>query len=182
METQTSRVIPFGVCAPSIHQLWPALYRTLYLLCLPIKKSTGYNFFVQSLVCLHPLFQISKTWERMKIESSAMTVCLPVWGTPCVLEASDLPSVGRPAASQSSLWGGTDCSAPGPAYLMLNTHFLLVSGWAAVFWGLFVYLKLEISCWIWKLGKWPGNFRFLVPYIQQHQVHILEWQHPVRSE
>lgn len=64
----------------------------------------------------------------MKIELSAMKVCIPVLGTPCVLEAGDLPGVGQSAAPQSSLWEGMDCSAPGPAYQMLNTCFLLVAG------------------------------------------------------
>lgn len=58
METQTSRIISFGVCVPSVYQLLPALYGTLYLLCHPIKNSIGCIFSVQSLVCLHPLFQI----------------------------------------------------------------------------------------------------------------------------
>lgn len=73
----------------------------------------------------------------MKIELSAMKVCIPVLGTPCVLEAGDLPGVGQSAASQSSLWGGMDCSAPGPAYQMWNEHLFPLSGWASVLCGLF---------------------------------------------
>lgn len=68
---------------------------------------------------------------------------------------------GQSAASQGTLWGGTDCSAPGPTYQMLNTCFPLVSGRVTVLCGLFIYLNFLITCWHLKIVQFQWKFGFL---------------------